>query len=56
MLNQTFELNGTAYRTDLETLEVLRGIVPSAKETQDSSAVMAVIFLGLKTGRIKEVK
>lgn len=50
-----FELNGIVYITDLETLEVLRSIMPNAKETGDSSAVMAVLYAGLYTGRIKEV-
>lgn len=48
----TFELNGKVYRTDAETLAVLRSIVPAAKRTGDSSAVQAVIILGLQTGRI----
>jgi hypothetical protein len=51
----TFELNGITYKTDAETLSVLRSIMPSAKETGDSSAVMAVIFLGERFGRIVRV-
>lgn len=49
-----FEMNGKTYSTDEETLKILREIVPCAKETGDSSAVMAIMFLGLKTGRITE--
>jgi hypothetical protein len=53
-LDKTFEMNGIAYETDAETLEVLRSIVPSAKVSDDNSAVAAVMFLGIKTGRIRE--
>lgn len=53
-LTATFEMNGLIYRTDHKTLEVLRSIVPSAKKTNDYSAVMAVMSLGLKSGRIIE--
>lgn len=49
----TFTLNGKTYQTDAETLGVLRSIMPSAKS--DSSAVLAVMALGLKFGRIVEV-
>jgi hypothetical protein len=52
---QTFEMNGRNYRTDIETLNVLRSVMPSAKSTGDSSAVMAILFLGLQTGRIVEL-
>lgn len=51
----TFTLNNKTYRTDAEMLEVLRGVVPSAKESDDGSAVIAVLSLGLMTGRIVEV-
>jgi len=51
----TFTLNDKAYETDAETLAVLRSIVPSARATGDSSAVIAVIELGLKSGRIREM-
>jgi hypothetical protein len=47
-----FELNGKRYATDEATIHVLRGIVPSAKATGDSSAVIAVMELGLHTRRI----
>ena len=50
-----FTMNGTTYETDQETLEVLRSITPTAKETGDSLAVAAVMALGLKTGRIVEI-
>ena len=48
----TFEMNGNAYSTDAETLEVLRSIVPSAKVANDMSAVILVMDLGEATGRI----
>jgi hypothetical protein len=54
-MNQVFEMNDKTYQTDTETLEVLRGIVPSAKATNDCSAVAAIMFAGLESGRIKEV-
>jgi hypothetical protein len=54
-MNATFEMNGKTYTTDVETLEVLRSIVPSAKATGDSSAVIAVMEIGLMTGRIVEI-
>jgi hypothetical protein len=48
----TFELNGQSYSTDAETLAVLRSVAPSAKASGDSSAVIAIVELGLRTGRI----
>lgn len=51
-----FEMNRKSYKTDEETLNVLRGIVSSAKKSNDMSAVIAVMALGLKTGRITEIK
>jgi hypothetical protein len=54
-MTKTFEMNGKAYRTDAQTLSVLRGIIPAAKRSGDYSAVTAVMALGLKTGCIVEV-
>lgn len=51
-MNKNFSLNGTTYSTDSETFEVLSSIIESAKVSGDSSAVQAVIFLGIKAGRI----
>jgi len=51
----TFEMNGKGYETDRETLNVLRSIVPAAKQTGDTSAVEAVMGLGLMVGRIREM-
>ncbi len=51
-MTKTFKLNGTTYRTDSETLQVLRSVMPSAKSTGDSSAVIAIVALGLQSGRI----
>jgi hypothetical protein len=48
----TFEMNGKAYSTDPATLEVLRSIVPAAKQANDMSAVIAVMTLGEMSGRI----
>ena len=50
-----FEMNGKVYTTDAETINVLRTIIPKAAETKDYSAVVAVMELGLRFGRIKEV-
>ena len=55
-LDKTFEMNGKAYKTDSETLNVLRIVCPSAKETDDMSAVAAVMILGQQAGRIVEQK
>lgn len=52
---KTFEMNGKGYETDAETLNVLRSIVPAAKQAGDASAVAAVMELGLETGRIREL-
>ena len=51
-----FELNGSIYQTDEETLNVLRSIVPAAHETGDASAVIAVIALGELTGRVRKIE
>jgi hypothetical protein len=55
LLDQRFEMNGKAYATDAETLDVLRGIVPAAKETGDGSAVIALMTAGEMSGRVREV-
>ena len=51
----TFEMNGKTYKTDVETLEVLQSIVPSARDRGDASAVATIMSLGIWTGRIKEI-
>lgn len=51
----TFEMNGKGYSTDAETLEVLRSIVPAAKQAGDMSAVIAVMTLGEMAGRIVQI-
>ena len=48
------QLNGKTYTTDAETLAVLRSLIASAKANNDGSAVQAVLFLGLETGRVME--
>ena len=57
-LTKTFEMNDKAYKTDSETLDVLRRAVASYKTSgsKDNSAVAAVMYLGLATGRIQEIK
>ena len=54
-LNQTFEMNGKAFQTDTETLNLLRQIIPCAKIKNDASAVQAVMNIGLQYGRIREI-
>jgi len=51
-VDQFFTMNGQTYLTDQETLGLLREIIPSARQTQDWSAVAAVMALGLQGGRI----
>ena len=53
-LSEKFSMSGKTYRTDTETLEVLRQLVPPSKASGDSSAVTAVMSLGLEFGRIVE--
>ena len=53
-MDNKFELNGKTYKTDDQTIKVLRSIVPDAKKVKDGSAVQAVMALGLLTGRIVE--
>jgi hypothetical protein len=48
-----FQMNGTWYTTDAETLSVLHSTVPAAKASKDTSAVAAIMALGLATGRIR---
>lgn len=54
MTKYTFELNGKFYRADAETLAVLRSVMHAAKAGGDSSAVIAIMALGERTGRIVE--
>ncbi len=51
----TFEMNGVGYKTDEETLNVLRSIIPQAKMSNDFTAVSVVMTLGLQTGRIEQM-
>jgi hypothetical protein len=52
---ENFTLNGTAYSTDQETLNVIKSVMPTAKINNDSTAVQAIIFLGLSSGRVKKI-
>lgn len=53
--NATFEMNGKNYKTDLETLNVLRSIMPGYEASKDSSALFAVMNFGLTQRRIIEI-
>lgn len=56
-LNMTFEMNGVGYRTDLETLKVLRSMVVSSKKKIDKYTMVAfVMYFGLGSGRIEEIE
>lgn len=55
MFTEKFELNGKAYLTSPQTLQTLRSILPAAKTSNDSSAVQALMYLGLEVGTIQEV-
>lgn len=55
MMEATFEMNGKFYVTDKETLSVLRSVMPSAKSSNDFSAVAAIMTLGQMTNRFREV-
>ncbi|MEI3803133.1 hypothetical protein V6R85_01305 [Agrobacterium sp. CCNWLW32] len=51
----TFEMNGKSYQTDKDTLEVIRSVMAPAKASNDFSAVIAVMTIGEKYGRIREL-
>lgn len=51
-MDRFFTMNGQTYLTDQDTLGLLRESIPSARQTQDWSAVTAVMSLGLQGGRI----
>ena len=50
-----FEMDGKIYETDKRTIDVLDSIIPSAKKTNDCSAVAVVMTLGLEQKVIKEI-
>ena len=51
---KTFTMNGKTYKTDDETLAVLRSTIPQATVSGDMSAVAAIMILGQAAGRIVE--
>ena len=53
-MNEKFELNGKTYKTDENTIKILRTIVTSAKENNDTSALQTMMILGEMTGTIVE--
>lgn len=55
-LNMTFEMNGIGYRTDIETLKVLRSVIKSSKKIDNYTMVACVMHFGLGSGRIKEIE
>jgi hypothetical protein len=55
-MTNTFEINGKTYKTDEQTIKVLRSIMESAKQSNDYSAVIAVMEIGQLTHSIEEVK
>lgn len=54
-LTKTFELNRHIYRTDHETLNLVRKIVSAAQQSGDSSALVAVFEWGFACTRIEQL-
>lgn len=52
-----FSLNAKIYETDIETLDVLGSVHEAyrAAGSKDASAIAAMMYAGLKTGRIREI-
>jgi hypothetical protein len=50
-----FKLDSIVYETDAEMLEVILRIISSAKASNDVSSVVAVLFLGIRSGRIRKI-
>lgn len=55
-MDATFEMNGNAYKTDLETLDILRGIVKAGREANDYSAVEFMMVIGEMGGKIVKTR
>ena len=53
-LDQTFEMNSKNYRTDAETLDVLRSVIPACRAAGEWGAVAVIMDLGIGSGRIVE--
>ena len=51
----TFEMNGHEYEADLETINTIKGLVAEARRTKDFTAILALMFAGIETGRIIEM-
>lgn len=51
----TFEMNGKGYKTDVETLDLLREQVSIGRKNDDFSAVAAMMTLGVMAGRIVQM-
>lgn len=56
-MNNHFEMTGINYRTDLETIKLLREQVKALENGNDGriEVIAAMMTLGLKTGRIVRV-
>jgi hypothetical protein len=54
-LNYTFTIGDRSFKSDAETLEVLRGIFPRCDAEGCHTAVLAVIILGIHAGRVVEL-
>lgn len=54
-MNASFELNGHAYRTDVQMLGWIRGMVRDAKSSGDGRLLALTLELGLDSGRIVSV-
>lgn len=53
-MNNHFEMTGISYKTDLETLKLLREQVKALEDGDDGriEVIAAMMSLGLKVGRI----
>lgn len=57
-LTHKFEMNGKTYRTDQETIELLRPMVASYRAGAEGmlAAIATVMTLGLQSGRVEELQ
>lgn len=55
-MSANFEMNGKTYKTDEDTINVLREQIEIAKTSGDYSAVIAIMAIGIASETIVEVK
>jgi len=54
-LTERFRIDGRTYATDAETLRVLETAYPRMIASGDGSAVICVMVLGLRAGRVRAI-